>query len=247
MPTVRLPVSRLSVHVRPPGGVEDMLLADANVCDRALAITLIGQLASVAQPADLAVHDFEALLLQLHALVFGGRIEADATCLCHRRINISFAAGEYLQAHAPRQPRAVTADEEPGWFRLDGEETSFRLPTAGDQIAVADEDDPVGALAARCLRPVRGSARIERAMVQLAPPLSGEVIGTCPYCQAGVPFLFDVPSFVLGDLQVQARLICEDVHCLAGHYHWSEGAILALPTQRRQRYVAMVAAKLGVL
>jgi len=238
VPMVRLPVSGLAVDVRPPGG--------AAACDRPLALTLIGRLASVPQPAELIVHDFEALLLHLHALVFGGRIEADATCRCRRRINIGFAAGDYLQAHAPRRPRAVSTSDEPGWFRLDGEETLFRLPTAGDQIAVAGEADPVGVLAARCLRPARSSARIERAMAQLAPPLSGEVTGTCPYCHAEVPFAFDVPAFVLGELQVQAGLICEDVHYLAGHYHWSEDAILALPAERRRRYVAMVAAERGM-
>ncbi len=242
----RLPVSDLLVDARPPGGAEDMLLADATACDRPLALTLIERLSSVPRPADLVVHDFEALLLHLHALVFGGRIEADATCRCHRRINIGFATDDYLRAHAPRRPRAVLAADEPGWFRLDGEQTSFRLPTAGDQISVANEADPVAALAARCLRPARSSARIERAMAALAPPLSGDVTGTCPYCQTQVPFVFDVPSFVLGELQVQAGLICEDVHWLAGLYHWSEEDILALPARRRRRYVELVAAERGM-
>src|SRR5262249_59121590 len=117
VPTVRLPVSGLSVDVRPPGGAEDMLLAEATRCDRPLAAALLGRLSSVPQPADLTVHDFEALLLHLHALVFGGRIEADATCRCRRRINIGFAVSDYLHARAPRRPRAVTAADEPGWVR----------------------------------------------------------------------------------------------------------------------------------
>ena len=246
MPTVRIPVSGLAVDVRAPGGLEDMLLADAPRCDRALALSLLERVSSVPQPADLTVHDFEALLLHLHALAFGERIEADATCYCRRRINISFAVGDYLAAHAPRQPRTVSATDMPGWFQLDGEEPAFRLPTAGDQIAVADEADPVAALVARCLRPARSSQRIERAMAQMAPPVSGEVAGVCPYCQAEAPFIFDVPSFVLGELQVQASLICEEVHCLAGHYHWSEEKILALPAQRRRRYVELVAMQRGL-
>jgi hypothetical protein len=80
-------------------------------------------------------------------------------------------------------------------------------------------------------------------MAQLAPPLSGHVAGTCPYCAAEVPFAFDVPSFVLRELQLQASLVCEDVHWLAGHYHWSEHDILALPAWRRRRYVKMVTAE----
>ncbi len=242
----QLPVSGLAVDLRAPGGAEDISLSDAADCDRPLALALIGRVSSVEQPAELVVHDFEALLLQLHRLVFGERIEADATCQCHRRINISFATGEYLRAHAPRRPRAVRPAGEPGWFKFDGEEGSFRLPTVGDQIAVAAEADPAAALAARCLRPVHKSARIERAMAALAPPLSGNVTGTCPYCQAAVPFAFDVPFFVLSELQVQSALICDDVHWLAGHYHWSEEQILALPTRRRRRYVELVAAERGM-
>jgi hypothetical protein len=223
-----------------------MLLSDAPACDRPLALTLIGRLSSVPQPADLVVHDFEALLLHLHALVFGGRIEANATCRCHHRIDIGFATGDYLRGHAPRRSRAVAAAEMPGWFRLDGEPTSFRLPTAGDQIAVALEADPVSALAARCLRPARTSPRIERTMAQLAPLLSGKVAGRCPYCEARVTMNFDVPSFVLTELQVQSSLICDDVHWLASRYSWSEEAILALPAGRRRRYVEMVAAERGM-
>jgi hypothetical protein len=223
-----------------------MLLLDAPQCDRPLALALLARLCAMENPGDLPVHDFEALLLRLHALSFGGLIEADAICGCRRRIDIGFAVDDYLQAHAPRRPRGVAAAEPPGWFRLDGDDSLFRLPTAADQIAVADADDPVAALAARCLRPARPTVRIERAMARLAPPLSGDISGHCPYCQTEVRFAFDVPSFVLRELQVQAAGICEEVHQLAGHYHWSEAEILALPQQRRRRYVDMVAAERGL-
>ena len=33
----------------------------------------------------------------------------------------------------------------------------------------------------------------------------------------------------------------EEIHVLAMHYHWSEAAILALPRNKRQRYLALVA------
>ena len=243
---VRLPVSGLRVDIRPPGGTEDILLSDAAERDRALALALITRLSTVGEPAELTVHDFEALLLQLHRLVFGDRIEADATCRCHRRINIAFATSEYLRARAPRRPRAVTPAAELSWFKLDGEHGSFRLPTAGDQIAIAGEVDPVAALTARCLRPPHRSARIERAMAALAPPLSGKVSGRCPYCEAAVAINFDVPTFVLAELQVQSAQIYDDVHWLAGHYHWSEEHILALPAHRRRRYVELVAADRGM-
>jgi hypothetical protein len=241
----RLPASGLLVDTRPPGGTEDIMLWDADDCDRTLALALVGRLTAVSKPADLVVHDFEALLLHLHGLVFGDTIHADASCRCRQRIDVTFSTSAFVASRAPRRPRGVAAAPEPGWFTLSGEDASFRLPTIGDQIALAAADDPVAALAARCVRPPLTSARIERAMAALAPPLSGEVAGTCPYCRAPVAFAFDVPSFVLRELQVQSSLICDDVHLLASHYHWTEERILALPPRRRQRYVEMVAAERG--
>jgi len=33
----------------------------------------------------------------------------------------------------------------------------------------------------------------------------------------------------------------EEIHVMALHYHWSEAQILALPRNRRQRYLALIA------
>lgn len=243
---IRLPVSGLHVDARPPGGAEDILLWDTPSPDRALALALVGRLTSVPEPAALSVHDFEALLMHLHGLVFGGMIYADATCPCRQRIDLSFAARDFVEARRPRHPRHVAPAKEAGWFTLAGEEGAFRLPTIGDQIAVSAAPDPVVALAARCLRGPRVSPRIERAMAALAPALSGELAGTCPYCASRVALYFDVPTFVLSELKVQSALVCEDVHLLAGHYHWSEDHILALPPARRRRYVDLVSAERGL-
>jgi hypothetical protein len=43
---------------------------------------------------------------------------------------------------------------------------------------------------------------------------------------------------------VRERLY-EEVHVLALHYHWAEAAILALPTTKRRRYLALLARHLG--
>ncbi len=37
----------------------------------------------------------------------------------------------------------------------------------------------------------------------------------------------------------------EEVHVLALHYHWSEADILALPSPKRQRYLALLARHLA--
>ena len=84
-------------------------------------------------------------------------------------------------------------------------------------------------------------------MFSVSPSLSGMVEGVCPHCRETIGLFFDVPAFVLRELQIQSALICEDVHLLAAYYHWTEDHILALPPRRRQRYVEMVTAERGVV
>jgi hypothetical protein len=239
---IRLPVSGIEVEAHPPGGAEQVLLWEARVLDRRFALDLVARLTTLPEPPSLVVHDFEALLLGLYRMVFGDVIDADALCGCGERVGISLSVGEFLAARAPRKPRRVTGAPEPGWFSLHGQQATFRLPAIEDQIAVAAAADPVAALAERCLRG-SPSAAVDRAMAAMAPPLSGPVEGDCPHCARSIRLNFDVPSFVLRELQVQASLICEQVHLLAAHYHWSEAAILALPGRRRENYVEMVMAE----
>jgi hypothetical protein len=240
------PVSGLPIDMRPPGGAEDMLLMEAAVLDRPLALTLLERLGDVSRPAGLCVHDFEAALLHLHGLVFGGRITADAHCRCGARVDIAFRTADFLAHRTPRRPRNVTPPDADGWYTLKGEDLSFRLPTIGDQIDATRETDPAAALVARCLRGASTAfARADRAMALLAPALSGPLQGVCPHCRETIDVLFDVPGFVLRELRVQASQICEHVHRLAGHYHWSEETILALPNWRRQIYVDRIAADAG--
>jgi hypothetical protein len=239
----RLPVSGSFVDVHLPGGAEELLLWERREFDRPFALELVGRLTTAPAPENLSVHDFEAVLLQLHRLVFGDAISADATCECGEPVDISFSVSAFLAHRAPRRPRAVVTAGEAGWFSLDGTDDRFRLPTVGDQIAVARERDPLAALAARCVHGSPVPARVDRAIAAMAPALSGPIQGACPHCARTITLVFDVPSFVLRELQVQASLVCEHVHLLAGRYHWSEEKILSLPSWRRQHYVDMVIAE----
>ncbi len=241
---IRLPVSGLQIVLRAPGGAEDLLLMEeARAPDRVLALDLLGRLSDVPEPSSLCVHDFEAALLHLHALVFGGRIVAEAQCPCGTRLDIAFRIADFLSHRAPRRPRNLASGGAAGWYALKGQPGAFRLPTIADQIAVADAPDPVAALAGRCLKDVAAPAKAERAMATLAPALSGPVEGMCPDCKRRLQAAFDVPTFGLDELRVQASQIFEDVHLLATRYHWTEEKILALPNWRRQHYVDRVAAE----
>ncbi|MDO8586997.1 MAG: hypothetical protein Q7T82_08145 [Armatimonadota bacterium] len=248
----RLPVSGLDVILREPTGEEETLLLDARECDSALALALTARLA---QPADgaacewesVCVTDFEALLLMVRRHVFGDHILTDVRCPaeeCGARIDVDFRITDYLAHHRPRRPRGVERSDEAGWFRFRDAPVSFRLPTPSDQIAVAGHPQSDREAIRRCVLPVQLSPRmlrrVENALEALAPSLSHEAVGKCPECEATVSVYFDVQRFTLQELRDRAKFLYEEVHLLAGRYHWPETAILALPAKRRAGYAELI-------
>lgn len=258
---VRLPVSRWEVTVRPPGGVEDLLLMQSLDAGTDLALALVARLAErVGDAPDgwetLPVPDLEALLLHIRKAVFGDRLRAETRCVtpaCGARIDVDFPIDAYLAHHTPRLPRHVAPDESgqegAGWYRFIGGpegagEVRFRLPAVADRLAVAHSRHPADDLARRCMRPADLPAavrrRVVRAMSSLAPSLSHELDGRCPECGAALDFYLDVQEFTLRELRDQARHVLDDVHLIAATYHWSEAEILALPRARRMHYAERI-------
>jgi hypothetical protein len=52
-----------------------------------------------------------------------------------------------------------------------------------------------------------------------------------------------VAGFVARDLDRTLDRLYEEIHVIASAYGWDEAAILALPPERRCRYVSMIAAR----
>ena len=252
MTAFRLPVSGFIAFVRPPTGEEDLLLAESPAGDMTTALALAGRLASSADGAswsceDLCVTDMDALVLHVRQVVFGDRVLADLRCpapSCGQRFDLEFNIGTYL-AHEPSRedPEVIGDEEEPGWFRLQGGEASFRLPSAADLVAVARSPDPYRELCRLCILPAEVAGpvreRVEAAMEALAPSLARELQGECPECGALVSVFFDPMIYCLRELRDRATFIYEDVDLLARRYHWSEPHILAMPQSRRVRYVEL--------
>jgi hypothetical protein len=245
-----LPVSGLQVRLRPPSGVDDLMLHESDLEGPSLALALVQRLASggdgSADWAALPVPDLEALLVRVRQLVFGDAIDTHIRCTnaaCRSPMDVSFRLGDYLAHHVPRLPRGVEAADEPGWYRIRGTEVTFRVPTVGDQIAALLAADPAREVAARCIRPAGATARqrrhAERALSALAPSLSRELEADCPECGGHITFYFDVPRFVLAEFRLRASRIYADVHDIAHEYGWSEAEILALPGYRRERYAEL--------
>jgi hypothetical protein len=252
-----LPVSASDVRLRYPAGTEEILLLEALAYDTTLALALITCLASRCDGergetgtkdgwGALCVTDLDALLLCIRQMVLGDLIRTDVICpvaSCRTRFDVAFRISEYLAHHRPTPARGAEPSEEVGWFRLRHTSVSFRLPNGADLVAVARQPQPERALIRRCVRPTTLPARllhrVERAMEALAPALSHDLQGDCPDCGTRATIYFDVQQFTLSELRQHAAFIYEDVHLLATQYHWPEAEILALPRNRRARYVEL--------
>jgi hypothetical protein len=247
----RLPVSGLDLLFRQPTGAEDLILLEAGDPDVDLAISVLSALARSGAGesvdwASLSVTDLDAALLALRRELIGDRIASTVRCPCGETIDIDFRVGDYLAQHAPRRLESIPAVErdEGGWYRLRGASVRFRLPSCADQSAIQRRADAQEELVRRCFEPEKVARRvvrrIESAMEALAPDLCGVLEGICPGCGATVQVAFDPQAYVLDELKQRAAFLLEEISLIAGHYHWSERDILALPQTRRARYAELL-------
>lgn len=128
----------------------------------------------------------------------------------------------------------------------------LRLPTGDDQVAIAHISDAQEArrvLLERCLISRNGRAvrkypeldeddlqQIDDAMEALAPEPVTQLGANCPTC--GKPNLIALEPYEL--LNKKPADIFAEIHTLAWYYHWSEAEILAMPKERRNRYLALI-------
>ncbi len=247
-----LPVSGFAVTLRRLTGVEDILLAEGRAEDPGLALVLVDNLASADAPCEwsaLPIPDVDAIIVAIRRMALGNRIVAESACVraeCGSRVDFAFRLSDYLEHNRARAKRlagaTVASADESGWFNLESSGAiAFRVPRFGDLVAAAREADPAESLARRCVRPPTASrrerARAGRAMAAMAPALSGPIRGRCPDCGAAIEAQFDARVYCLQELCDRARFVYDDVDALASRHHWSESAILELPSERRAQYV----------
>lgn len=244
-----LPVSRTETVFREPTGAEDVFLHEAQRADAGLALWAVSSLGRRPDGETmgwdaLSISDLDAALLAVRRMLLGDRVQATVRCACNERIDIEFRVDEYLTHHAPRTPPRVASAGDEGWWRLDGGEGAFRLPTAADQLAISVHPEPLLELERRCFRPANLSKivrrKMEAAMEALAPNLCGVLEGLCPRCKARVQVGFDPQRYVVEELRQRAAFVFEEVHLLASAYGWHERDILAMPQSRRVRYANLI-------
>ncbi len=250
--------------LRPLCGADELALEEAGTLPARRVTTLLGSIVQSigaiapigeAEVRRLTIGDRERLLLALRAATFGPEVETLVTCgACGATTEVPLDLRDALTPANEAEARAE------GSFSVDGLTVRFRLPTGADQERAAERAliDPEAAAAillGACLSPAVNRAKTEpapdnadwsaliaalEAAVRAADPDAESVIAlSCAGCGAPLRAVLDAHALLRGALGT-GRSVLEDVHRLAATYHWTEADILALPTRRRQRYLALL-------
>lgn len=262
LPTgVRLDGWAREAVLRPLCGFDEELLLESDALGAAARVTtLLGRclvrLGDREAPGpevarSLVVGDREALLLELRRLTFGERMSCLVNCPaegCGEKLDLDLDVGDL---------RVPAGTDETDWFErmvaVDGDDllVRFRLPTGGDQEAVAATalDDPVRAaeeLVERCVAMPRPTSTAVAAVVgtlmaDLDPQAEIGLDLCCPACGCAFTAPFDTADYLFREVAAREADLFTDVHLLALHYHWSEAEILGLTMRRRRRYLERLA------
>jgi hypothetical protein len=81
---------------------------------------------------------------------------------------------------------------------------------------------------------------ISEALATLDPLVAFSVSCTCPTCGADCDVPVDLESLALQQLAARQKRVLREVHLLASRYGWTEEEVLAVPSQRRARYLALI-------
>lgn len=217
-----------------------------------------GRLAALLQAAgaDAAALAAETLgarnrrLIALHDEWIGGAIEAQVACAECATVNGFAVPKDAMRALPPAEQDAVVR------VLYRGRERAYRVPTMADIAAVGAADDVRLAMLDRC---ATGAERVPAAELDAAAldaieaafdradPLASIVVeSACSGCGAALAASVDLAAFVAADLDRLHAALLRDVDAIASAYGWGEREILALPADRRARYVAMIAERRAV-
>jgi hypothetical protein len=221
----------------------------------------------------LLIADRYYLVLKLREATFGAQVQATVQCpweACGEKVDIDFSLHDIPVRESAEKGLLYTRELAPeaALSGAQGEqyrEVVFRLPNGEDQEAIASvvEENEAQALAlllTRCIRrlgPLHdpgpavihrlsplARAEITRYMEEAAPQVDLTLAAHCPECEREFAVPFDLLGFFLGECKTSRELLYREVHYLAYHYHWSEQEIMALPREKRRKYIALLAEEL---
>ena len=183
--------------------------------------------------------------LALHRDLIGRNMEAQARCSrCETLCEFPLPRDAML-ASPSADPKSTVS------LSVGGKTYRFRVPNMTDIAALPKNLMPseIGsALAQACLVEAGGTlpdtvVRSLSAALDEADPLASPVFAVeCEQCAESFSATVDLAGFVARELDLLLDRILRDVDRLARAYGWSELEILAIPSARRTRYLAMLGA-----
>jgi hypothetical protein len=189
-------------------------------------------------------------LLHLHRALVGTPLEARVRCE-HCGVDSEFTVPTDAIIAAPPPPSDARIR-----IRSRGRTLSFRLPrmadieAAGRQRSVSDVRRVV---LERCridgsldLMTDAAAERLGRELEALDQAANIVVNIACSGCRAGLAVSVDLATFVARDLDRIVGSLYREIDTIASAYGWNEASILALPPERRRRYVSLITARADV-
>jgi hypothetical protein len=206
-----------------------------------LALSLMHPEKAAESLADWTLGRRNQVLLELHATLFGERLQAWAGCAaCGEKMEISLDRRALLEHSAAEE--TITAGN-----------NRFRLLTTRDLAEAsrqADIDSAALCLVRRCSLDSAdfqtwSSEDIEQLGDRLAaadPLAEIRLTLVCPTCQAESTETIELTAFLWTEIEACARALLWEVHTIASAYGWTEDEILGLSPARRAHYVEMAQA-----
>jgi hypothetical protein len=198
--------------------------------------------------ARISIGERDRGLLQLRQELFGSRFEAIAGCPeCGERLELAFSTQDLLTKPATSEPLKLTSG---------GYEVDYRVPTTDDLLAVAgDGGHARELLMERCVEARNDGVAVSASalpdevvkllgqkMADADPQAEVQILLTCPACSHHWPTVFDILSYLWGEIEDWAQRLLQDVHSLASAYGWSERDILSMTATRRRLYLEILGA-----
>ncbi|BCH34316.1 hypothetical protein MesoLjLc_62460 [Mesorhizobium sp. L-8-10] len=209
--------------------------------------------------AELVIGDRERLLLNLCRLTFGPQLDLVATCPregCGAVAEVPVSLDDIV-AGRPDASRDIEQEirlvAPAGQWRV-----RFRLPSGRDQERAArlhdraaaaralvvdcvlEIADPSGTPVSPADLPAAFEIPLSDAFHHLDPSAETTTGIACPSCGVEIQAMLDGFTILHSSL-ARSSGIFGDVFRMARSYHWSEAEILALPRERRMRYLEVAA------
>lgn len=204
---------------------------------------------SIEEWSNAGIGERDRQLLRLREELFGSNFEAIASCPeCGERLELAFSTQELLT-----RVGATRASNEPLQLTSGDYEVDYRLPTSADLLAIAGNPSRARELLLeRCIAARNGGVAIEAAalpetlvkllgqkMADADPQAEVEIVLDCPVCSHHWATVFDILSYLWGEIDDWAHRLLHDVHSLASAYGWSERDILSMTATRRRLYLEL--------